>query len=259
MATGECLALIRGDRQRGFGQSRPGIRGKNVNRLVGAITLASALALSASSAHASSFTIDFCVVNPDECGSDKIAEARLTFDEVAGGDLNDYTATLFFKGAAAGAPGFIDQVQFKIDGASYESLPSLTAAPAGGTWTPFFGSVPNCGTGGDGNSVCADHNGAGAALGNNGSLTWIFGFDLVDSFGALSAGQPVNMRASFGRGQFSPGGGPLPLSNTPITLTSTETETQTQTETSVPEPTVLSLLGAGMVAAAARRKFARKQ
>ena len=175
-----------------------------MNRLALVIAAIGNLALGASSADAASFTINFCVVNAGECTSDKIAEARLTFDEIAGGDLNDYTATLFFKGAAAGAPAFIDQVQFKIDGASYEALPALTTAPAGGTWTPFFGSVPNCGTGGDANSVCADHNGAGAALGNNGTLTWVFTFDLADSFGALAADSPSTCAPASRRGSSRP-------------------------------------------------------
>src|SRR5688572_12510951 len=226
-----------------------------------AMAVSGDLTLGASSAQAASFTIDFCVVNAAECTSDHIAEAKLTFDEIAGGDLNDYRATLFFKGAASGAPAFIDQVQFKIDGAAYEALPSLTTAPAGGTWTPFFGSVPNCGTGGDANSVCADHNGAGAALGNNGALTWVFAFDLMDSFGALVPGQKVNMRASFGQGQFSPSGAYL-TTTTPTTTTTpptstTPTTTTTPTTGTVPEPTVLSLLGLGLAAAAGRRRSAK--
>src|SRR5687767_10983370 len=109
---------------------------ESMKHLVVAMAVSGVLALGASSAQAASFTIDFCVVNAAECTSDHIAEAKLTFDEIAGGDLNDYRATLFFKGAASGAPAFIDQVQFKIDGAAYEALPSLTTAPAGGTWTP---------------------------------------------------------------------------------------------------------------------------
>jgi hypothetical protein len=220
-----------------------GKRENMVKHLVVAMAASGVLALGASSAKAAPFTIDFCVVNPGECTSDKIAEAKLTFTEIAGGDLNDYTATLFFKGAAAGAPSFIDQVQFKIDGWGYEALPSLTTAPAGGIWTPFFGSVPNCGSAGDANSVCADHNGAGAALGNGGMLTWVFSFDLADSFGALAEGQPVNMRASFEKGQFSPSGGRL---------------TTTTTGSTVPEPAALSLLGLALVATARRLKRVSK-
>ena len=112
-----------------------------MKHLVVAMAVGGVLALGAgASVHAAAFTDPFLrVVSAAECTTDGLAEATLTFDEIAGGDLNDYTATLFFEVAASAAHAFIDQVQFKIDGASYEGLPSLTTAPAGGTWTPFFG------------------------------------------------------------------------------------------------------------------------
>ena len=211
-----------------------------------AIALA-ALAV-ASTGLSAPLTINFCTdtaAGIAECASDHIAEARLTIDEVLNGDTNDYTATLFFRGAAAMAPAVIDQVQFTIDGAGeddYEALPAITSAPGGtagdpnGDWVAHFGGVPNCGGPGNHNSVCGV--GAQGLLGNGGTLTWVFTFDLDDAFGKLSETHFVNMRASFERGQFSPSGGNLTGGS--------------GGSSNLPEPVAVSLLGLAALGLARR-------
>jgi len=206
---------------------------------------AALLMVAAQAATAAPLTINFCsdtVLGAAECSSDHIAEARLTLEEIAGGDLNDYTATLFFRGAAALAPAVIDQVQFTIGTAGnsdYEALPSLTIAPGGtvgdpnGDWVAHFGGVPNCGGPGNTNSVCGV--GTGGLLGNNGELTWVFTLDLKDSFGVLAQDHFVNMRASLTQGQFGPSGGNLSGGSS-----------GSGNSSSLPEPAVISLLGVGV-------------
>ena len=216
----------------------------------------------ASSAQSAPLTLDFCTITT-ECTNDGIAEARLTIDEIVDGDINNYFATLFLRGAASGAPAAIDQVQFTIgtaNQADYEGLPSLITAPGGtvgdpnGDWVPHFGGIPNCGGPGAPNSACAV--GTPATLGNNGTLTWVFTFDLADDFGAMVAGDSAMMRASYGQGQFSPGMGELNVGTTsstptttttaPTTTTSNPTTTSTPTTGSVPEPSILALTGLGL-------------
>ena len=216
----------------------------------------------ASSAQSAPLTIDFCTgTGSADCLNDGIAEARLTIDEIVDGDINNYTATLFLLGAASGAPAAIDQVQFTIgtaNQADYEGLPVLLSAPGGtigdpnGDWVSHFGGVPNCGGPGAPNSACAV--GTPATFGNNTTLSWVFTFDLVDTFGALAAGHLVNMRASYGQGQFSPTADelgtttstPTTTTTTPTTTTSNPTTTSTPTTGSVPEPSILALTGLGL-------------
>ena len=66
--------------------------------IVGAAVVAAGL-LGASAAQAASFTYNFCgfAGASDPCPDD-LSEASLTFDEVAGGDVNDYTLTVRFVG-----------------------------------------------------------------------------------------------------------------------------------------------------------------
>ena len=66
--------------------------------LVGAAVVAAGL-LGASAAQAASFLVNFCgfVGQSSTCPAD-LSEASLTFDEVAGGDVNDYTLTVRFVG-----------------------------------------------------------------------------------------------------------------------------------------------------------------
>lgn len=232
-----------------------------MNRIFIVAAAVAALAV-ASSAQSAPLTIDFCTITT-ECTNDGFAEARLTIDEIVDGDINNYTATLFFRGAAAGAPAFIDQVQFTIgtaNQADYEGPLSLLSAPGGtigdpnGDWVPYFGGIPNCGGPGAPNSACAV--GTPAALGDNGELTWVFTFDLVDDFGALESGHQAMMRASYGQGQFSPGMGdlsggtttstPTTTTSNPTTTTSNPTTTSTPTTGTVPEPSILALTGLGL-------------
>ena len=94
----------------------------------------------------------------------------------------------------------------------------MTAEPASGSpWTVFFDNVNN-GSGcsenlGQAQEVCAQSTGLGTAT--DGTNTWMFLVDLVDSVGVVGAGTPVNLRAQFlnadgsNAGILSPGGGEL--------------------------------------------------
>ena len=64
-------------------------------------------------ATAASFFIDLCAVNATECAGDNITEASLLFDEILGGDANDYNLTMTLTGTGTDT---VDQVQFTIDG-----------------------------------------------------------------------------------------------------------------------------------------------
>jgi len=174
-----------------------------------------------------------------------VTQARLTFEEIAGGDINDYMVTIKISGDPS---YFVDEVSFKIDSAQvgdYEYLPSLQTSPAQGSpWVVYFdnisGSTSSClANTGQQQAVCTQ-SGPGNPLNygaqlqgqNTPPLTWTFIVDLNDSEGLLSGDSSVNLRAQFldqngkNAGILSP----------------------------VPEPGTLALLGIGASLAAIRRR-----
>lgn len=216
-----------------------------------------ALTLSASSALASSFSINFCP-GDGSCPAN-VTEASLTFTEDLGTpDLNDYTLQMKITGGA-GDPTYIDQISFTIVTADnvtaaggYEVTPTLTGAPSGiANWAVFYDNVNNGGgcSADTHNSkeVCAQslagiNSGNGALV--NGTNIWTFSVDLADDVAALGVGSVVNLRAAFltanlkNGGILSPGDGTLRQTDVPT----------------VPEPTSIALLGSGLLMAARARR-----
>ena len=224
------------------------------------------LLLSASSAFADSFTINFCP-GSNGCPAN-VSEARLTFDEILlGDDPNDYLLTMKIVGSA-GSPEYIDSVQFSIAGVDtptgYEVKPSLQSAPAGATWTVYWdqiaGNPADCSADtSQGQGVCAQSSGNGVS--SNGINIWEFLIDLDDDEDALHVGSLVDLRAHFKKigpqGRILPGGNLSPESGGTLETGSNETstnETSTNETSTVPEPAMLTLLGLALTAGASRLK-----
>lgn len=224
-------------------------------------------------AHAAAFSINFCP--GDTTCPQGVTEASLTFlERLDTPDVNDYFVDLKLVGSAQ-APDFVDLVSFKIDGVStpdgYEGRPRLVSAPGSASWATYFDNVSANGAActqdtGQQQAVCSNSPGAGAALAGT-SLLWRYDVDLAGSF-LLTAGSSVNFRASFldamrveGKGQMkgawsteygnagilSPGGGQLQcLADCP--------PAPDDPPSSVPEPTILALVGLGMLGAGLARR-----
>jgi hypothetical protein len=226
------------------------------------VFVAGTIALMPTQADAASFTVDLCDANALECTEDNLLEASLTFDEILSGtDPNDYTLTMTLTGEA-GATGFIDQVSFTINGVDnvtgdtgYEVKPTVTS-PAG--WTVYYDNVSNATSctsdTNQSQEVCA--NSAGSGVTTEGVNTWIWDVNISDALGAIGVGTGLNLRAHFltaagaPGGNFSPGGTTV---TTEVTTTTDITTVITSTE-NLPEPTLLTLLGAGLAGVSLRMR-----
>lgn len=231
--------------------------------------LVASLAL-ARSGQAATFSVNFC---PGANGCpNNVTEARLTFDEIlTGSDPNDYELTIKIVGDA-GAPQFIDSVQFTITGvqtpSGYESKPTLTDAPAQGAawsiyWDQVAGNPTDCSSDTlQGQGVCAGSTGNGAST--DGTNIWKFLIDLEDQESALHVGSAVDLRVHLlkynpqGRivngGVMSPeGGGTLETGSNETGTNETSTnETSTNETGTVPEPATLALFGVALATGARR-------
>ena len=223
--------------------------------------------LSASSAFADAFTVNFCP-GSNGCPAN-VSEARLTFDEILlGDDPNDYLLTIKIVGSA-GTPEYIDSVQFSITGVDtptgYEAKPSLQTSPAqGAAWTVYWdqiaGNPADCSADtSQGQGVCAQSTGDGVST--DGTYIWQFLVDLDDDEDALQVGSLVDLRVHFNkigpRGQILPGGNLSPEGGGTLETGSNETstnETSTNETSTVPEPAMLTLLGLALAAGARRLK-----
>lgn len=242
-------------------------------RLVAGVLFVLSLLAPVSSARAAAFSINFCP--GDQTCPSGLTEASLTFlERLDTPDVNDYFVDLKLVGSAE-APDFVDLVSFKIDGAStpdgYEGKPQLVSAPGSDSWATYFDNVSANGAActqdtGQQQAVCSNSPGPGAALAGA-SLLWRYDVDLAGSF-TLATGSPVNFRASFldamlveGKGQnkgqwftayknagiLSPGGGQLQcVADCP--------PPPDDPPSSVPEPTILALVGLGMLGAGLARR-----
>lgn len=194
-------------------------------------------------AAASQFSINFC---PGGAGCPAgVTQASLTFIEDLSTPLdpNDYILDIVIKGTGS-APYYVDELSFSTPAptpAGYESQPTLLSAPSvGNPWTVFYdgisGSSSSCTTNTfNSQSVCIQSGPSnpanfGAPLQNQ-TLEWKLSVDLAAGY-LLQQGTQVNLRAQFlnmdgsNAGILSPDGGGL----------------------NMPEPTTISLLGAGIAA-----------
>jgi hypothetical protein len=233
--------------------------------VVGTALLA-VLTLGPREAAAASFTVDFC---PEDgtCPAG-VDTASLTFTENLGtADVNDYTVVAQFDTDGTEAADLmlkaIDitiggaQGDIEANGGDYESIPVLTATTTDfANWSAVdWGKIPGCADPGGDNSFCTE-NTTGVDLSTT-PYTLTFTVDLADAFGALESGDSVNLRAQFlPHGNLSPDGGPLGGSVGGGEGGLVGGTIGGGAGGLAPEPTLLTMLGAGL--ALAGRRLRRK-
>jgi hypothetical protein len=182
-----------------------------MKRVLLAAAVVAAGTFTATSASAASFYTNFCP--GDLTCPANITEASLQFDEILGGDPNDYDLFITITGTG-GLPQFIDMVSFTITGVAtpddYEVKPSLVGAgPAttpldgsAGSWGVFYDNINNeaaCATDqGASQEVCVNSlNASNPGTSTNGTSVWHLLVNLDDDEAALSSSSTVNLRAHF--------------------------------------------------------------
>ena len=209
-----------------------------------------ALVIAAPAAHADTFKYNFCPVD-DSCDAN-LSEASLIFETVDGTlDPNDYKLTIRFVGTLT--TRFIDTIDFTT-GLELASLPILTSAPAGTLltdWTTKFDKL-NASAGNNCTGEISNHKFAcsKSTTGNGPSFAgindWVFDVNFLGN-GVLGADSKVDLRAKF----VNSDGEKVGALMSPTTHTF-DTTGNTETTGNVPEPAMLSLFGAALLAGARR-------
>jgi len=178
------------------------------------------------------------------------------FQDPAGPAVNAYTGT------------YLDSVQWKIDGTDPVTAGfTTTTAGTAANWSFAVDASLNANqcSGGASDAICGQWIGGGTAGGfgpivNGSTLTWNFSSTFAAALPAtLTSG---NIRAAFNNSDgsnfniFSPDGGTFTTTSTTSTtgvVTTTTTGVVTTTTTGItPEPTLLTLLGSGLLMAGRR-------
>ena len=218
------------------------------------VFVAGTTALTSTEAAAASFTFDFCPST--ECTGDNLTQATLEFTETVDAadptDLNDYILELTLAGTGTDT---IDQVSFTLGGVQtpggYESRPVVqNPTPDGLAWSVFYDNVANAGSclaDGGSQEVCANSTGNGPTV--DGTQTWTWFVDLDNDLGVIGVGSSANLRAHFLTAAGGPGGNFSPSGNV---ISTTSVTTVITTDSDLPEPTLLTLLGAGLAGVSLR-------
>jgi len=188
------------------------------------------------------------LVVEDSCTTCDVSLTAFFEDPDDGGALqNAYTGT------------YLDSFQWVVTDPNTDitALSNPLAGSSGfGNWDSDFGEVVNangCQPTGNDAFTCTVWTGGGAGflVANDATYTWSWTVDFEDEMLALAG----NIRASFDNADnhnfniFSPGGGTF---TTTTDIPTTTTDVPTTTTENIPEPTILTLLGAGLVMAGRR-------